>query len=361
MPDATAPALYWPLNSWRLAGPAPIIRTMAKPSSSVSIETRPATAITINFGDPGQADTAAGLPHDGAGPCPTEQIIRDAIGVHPMALLFPALVTDADERGALDRLAETHGGDGVAYFVDTLAGGMAAYARPFALKSVVVRLSDFQSDEYTALLGGRYFEPVEENPLVAFRGAVRYVHADYAPAFALECAAMVKARDEFGFTNLQPMVPYCRRAGEAQRVLDAMAANGLRRGDNGLKIHLMAEVPNNAAEIDTLAQMFDGISIGIRDFTQSVLGIDAAAAFVRDEDVDPCDPGVQHFMRMIIDGAKRHNCPVSICGPAASGRLDLLEFVLRCGIDAISLRLESVVRMTQEILRIESRIAEEGR
>jgi len=319
-------------------------------------EQRPNTDIYINFGSPAEAKAAARLPHDGAGPCPTERIIREHIGAHPMALLFPGQVADPIERRDLDRLTEGHR-DGAAYFVDTLADGLAAFARPFAPDPITLRLSDFQSNEYAALPGGKYFEPVEQNPMIAFRGAARYIHADYEPAFALECAAVKKAREEMGCLNIRPMVPYCRRVGEARQVLDAMASNGLRQGDNGLEIHLMAEVPNNAVEIDGLAEIFDGISIGVRDFTQSVLGIDAAADFVADEDVDPCDPGVRVFIQMIIDGAKRQCCPVSICGPAASQRRDLVEFVIRCGIDAISLRPESVTHMTREILNMERQVA----
>ncbi len=307
-----------------------------------------ATKITINFGDPDIAEEAASIPNDGAGPCPIETIIR-RIGVHPMALLYPEKIRDPDER----KRVEDRASDGGEFFIDRLAAGMAALAAAFHPKPVIVRLSDFQSDEYAELDGGRDFEPAEHNPMIAWRGAVRYTHPDYAEAFALECAAVKRVRQGMGLTNLHPLVPYCRRLSEARAVIDAMAANGLRQNVDGLQIHLMAEVPNNAMEIDGLADLFDGISIGSRDLTQLLLGIDAGAAFVSDADFDPCDPGVLHCIRLIIEGAKRRNCPVSICGPTPSERPEMAEFVVRHGIDGISLRPDSVVETTRNVRRLE--------
>lgn len=306
------------------------------------------TKITINFGDPDIAEETARIPNDGAGPCPIETIIR-RIGAHPMALLHPERIGDDTERKRVVSLAA----DGGAYFVDRLAAGMAAIAAAFHPKPVVVRLSDFQSDEYASLDGGRDFEPNEQNPMIAWRGAVRYTHPDYAEAFALECAAVKRVREDMDLTNLHPMVPYCRRLAEARAVIDAMAVNDLRQGVDGLQIHLMAEVPNNAMEIDGLAGLFDGISIGSRDLTQLVLGIDAGAAFVRATDFDPCDSGVLRCIQMIIEGAKRHGCPVSICGPAPSEHREMAEFVVRHGIDSLSLRPNSVVETTRTVRQLE--------
>ena len=307
-----------------------------------------AAKITINFGDPDIAEETARIPNDGAGPCPIETIIR-RIGAHPMALLHPKKIRDAEERKRVESLAADGGG----YFIDRLAAGMATLAAAFHPKPVVVRLSDFQSDEYALLDGGSTFEPKEQNPMIAWRGAVRYTHPDYAEAFALECAAVKRVREEKGLKNLHPMVPYCRRLAEAHSVIDAMAANGLRQGADGLQIHLMAEVPNNAMEIDGLAELFDGISIGSRDLMQLVLGIDAGAAFVGDTDFDPCDPGVLRCIQLIIEGAKRHDCPVSICGPAPSDYPELAEFVVRHGIDGLSLRPDSVVETTRRVRELE--------
>lgn len=311
-----------------------------------------ATKITINFGDPDIATETARIPNDGAGPCPIETIIR-RIGAHPMALLHPERISDPDERRRVERLAI----DGGAYFIDRLAAGMAALATAFHPKPVIVRLSDFQSDEYAVLDGGRDFEPTEQNPMIAWRGAVRYTHPDYAEAFALECAAVKRVREEMGLTNLYPLVPYCRRLSEARAVIEAMAANGLRQNVDGLQIHLMAEVPNNAMEIDGLADLFDGISIGSRDLTQLLLGIDAGAEFVSAVDFDPCDPGVLRCIQLIIEGAKRRDCPVSICGPTPSERPEMAEFVVRHGIDGLSLRPDSVVETTRNVRRLEQALS----
>ncbi len=306
--------------------------------------------ITINFSDPDKAEEFARIPNDGAGPCPMEMVIR-RIGAHPMALLHPDRIKDKDERRRIEAMAE----DGGAYFTEQLAAGMAAFARAFHPKPVIVRLSDFQSDEYAELTGGRYFEPAEQNPMIGRRGAMRYIHPDYADAFQLECAAVKRVRGDF--PNLHPMVPYCRRLGEARAVINAMAANGLRQGDDGLQIHLMAEVPNNAMEIDGLAELFDAISIGSRDLTQMVLGIDASAAFAGPEDFAPCDPGVLRCIQLIIEGAKRRNCPVSICGPAPSEHAKMAEFVVRHGIDGLSLRPQSVLETTRTVRALEQKLS----
>jgi len=320
-------------------------------------DSRTPTAIYINFGDPAIAVETARIANDGGGPCPIEKIIRDTIGIHPMALLFPNRVSDAGDRRRIQELTDGYA-DGATYFIERLAAGMRAFAEAFHPNPMIVRLSDFPSDEYANLIGGRDFEPDEANPMIGFRGAVRYTHPDYADAFSLECAAVKKVRDDMGFDNLRPMVPYCRRAGEARKVIDTMAANGLRRGDQGLEVYLMAEVPNNAMEIDILASLFDGISIGSRDLAQLALGIDAGANFVSPEDFDPCDPGVLEFIRHIIDGANKHNCSVSICGPAPSEHREMAEFVVQCGIDAVSLRPDSVVETTALIRKIEAEQSE---
>jgi len=311
------------------------------------------TSVYINFRDPADAIDAAALPNDGGGPCPIEKIIRDSIGIHPMALLHPGRVSDASARRRLQELTDGYA-DGGAYFVERLARGLRTFAQAFHPQPMIVRLSDLQSDDYAKLIGGADFERPESNPMIGFRGAARYIHPDHTDAFALECAAVKMVREDMGFDNLHPMVPYCRRADEAGAVLDAMATQGLRRGERGLEIHLMAEVPNNAMEIDTLATLFDGISIGSRDLAQTVLGIDAGAAFVTAEDFNPCAPGVLKLIGIIIDGAKRHGCAISICGPAPSDHVDMLKYVIEAGIDAISLRPDKAVATIALIREIEA-------
>jgi pyruvate,water dikinase len=307
-----------------------------------------AAAIHVNFGDPARAGALAALPVDGAGPCPIEAILRDRIGVHPMALLHPARIADPAAR---DRVLAA--ADGFArpadLFVERLAEGLAAFARPFAPRPVVARLSDFATDEWAALEGGAGFEPDERNPLVGFRGAVRYVHPAYADAFALECEAVRRARGDLGCANLIPMVPYCRRAGEAEAVLAAMAANGLRRGDDGLRIYLMAEVPSNVFAIDAFAPLFDGISIGSRDLAQLLLGIDGGAPFVTDADLDETDPAMLAAVADIVSGAHRAGAHVSICGAGPSRHPELVDHAAACGIDAVSFRPDALAEMAPRL------------
>ncbi|MEX2643181.1 MAG: putative PEP-binding protein [Acetobacterales bacterium] len=305
-------------------------------------------SVFVNFGDPARAEALAALPVDGAGPCPIETILREGIGVHPMALLHPERVADA---ATLARLEERAAGfaSRTHLFVEGLASGMAAFARPFAPRPVVVRLSDFSTAEWGALEGGAGFEPVERNPLVGFRGAVRYVHPHYAEAFALECAAVARARGALGCANLIPMVPYCRRVAEAEAVLAAMAAHGLERGRDGLRIYLMAEVPSNVFAIDAFAALFDGVSIGSRDLAQLVLGIDGEAAFADDVQLDETDPAFLAAVSEIVAGARRQRVHVSICGAGPSRHPALVEHVVRCGIDAVSLRPDAVATMVPRI------------
>ncbi len=233
---------------------------------------KPNTEIMMNLGNPDQAFSLASLPVDGIGLARMEFIINEYIKVHPMALVHPEKVDDATRR-EIAALSVAHD-DPTSFFIKTLAEGVATIAAAVYPKPCVVRMSDFKSNEYATLLGGKFFEPDEENPMIGFRGASRYAHSAYRDGFALECAAMKRVRDEMGLTNVKLMIPFCRRVEEGEKVLSVMAANGLKRGENGLQIYVMCEIPNNVILIDEFAKLFDGFSIGSNDLTQLTLGVD---------------------------------------------------------------------------------------
>ena len=216
------------------------------------------------------------------------------------------------------------------YFVRELAEGVGTIAAAFYPKPVIVRLSDFKTNEYASLLGGRWFEPHEENPMIGFRGASRYAHPAYAEGFALECAAMKRVREQMGLANVKLMIPFCRRVDEAERVLQAMAANGLERGVNGLEIYVMCEIPNNVIQIDAFARLFDGFSIGSNDLTQLVLGVDRDSELVA-FDFDERDEGVKALIRQAIEGARRNDRHVGICGQAPSDYPEMTAVPGRAG------------------------------
>jgi pyruvate,water dikinase len=217
---------------------------------------------------------------------------------------------------------------------------------------VIVRLSDFKTNEYAALVGGGDFEPTEDNPMLGFRGASRYAHPDYADGFALECAALRRVRGDMGLDNVRVMVPFCRRVDEARRVIEAMAGHGLVRGENGLEIYVMCEIPNNVVSIDAFAEHFDGFSIGSNDLTQLVLGVDRDSDIVA-FDFDERDPGVLEMIRLAIEGCRRNGRHSGICGQAPSDHPEVTRFLVDHGIDSISLNPDAVVSATRRILEIE--------
>jgi pyruvate,water dikinase len=227
--------------------------------------------------------------------------------------------------------------------VERLAEGVGMIAAAFYPKDVIVRLSDFKSSEYAGLLGGRAFEPEEGNPMLGFRGAFRYAHPRYREAFALECRALRRVREQKGLTNVKLMVPFCRTPAEGRRVLDLLAANGLARGDNGLEVHVMAEIPSNAILADEFAALFDGFSIGSNDLTQLVLGVDRDSELVAPE-FDERNPAVLAMIGLIIDGARRAGRKVGICGQAPSDYPEMVRFLVGKGITSISLNPDAVVR-----------------
>ncbi len=315
---------------------------------------RPRTKIQINVGSPAIAFTAAALPNDGVGLARMEFIIADHIRAHPMALVHPERVEDDEERRAIDALV-ANSSSPMAYFVERLSEGIGTIAAAFFPKQVVVRLSDFKTNEYASLIGGRWFEPVEANPMLGFRGAARYAHPAYREGFALECAAVLCARNEMGLTNIVPMVPFCRRVDEARTVIDEMAANGLRRGENGLEIFVMCEIPNNVISLDAFAEFFDGFSIGSNDLTQLALGVDRDSDLVA-FDYDESEPGVMELFRLAIEGCRRTGRHSGFCGQAPSDKPEIARFLVEQGIDAISLNPDAVIATTLSILAIEAEL-----
>lgn len=275
---------------------------------------RPQTEIMINLGDPDQAFRTSFLPNDGVGLARMEFIVGQSIKVHPMALLHPERVADPVVREQIACLTEGYA-DGAAFFVERLSEGVGTIAAAFWPKPVVVRMSDFKTNEYASLLGGEGFEPVEDNPMLGFRGASRYGHPAYAEGFALECAAMRRVRGEMGLTNVVLMLPFVRRISEAEAVLERMAEFGLRRGEDGLKIYAMCEIPNNVILIDRFAELFDGFSIGSNDLTQLTLGVDRDSEIVA-FDYDERDDGVKEMIRLAVEGCRRNGMHSGLCGQA---------------------------------------------
>ena len=230
------------------------------------------------------------------------------------------------------------------FFVRTLDEGVGTIAAAFYPKPMIIRLSDFKTNEYAQLLGGTAFEPKEANPMLGFCGASRYAHPAYAEGFAMECAALRRVREEMGLTNLRVMVPFCRRVVEAERVPKVMAQHGLGRGQNGLDIYMMCEIPNNVIQVDAFAAIFDGFSIGSNELTQLTLGVDRDSEIVA-FDFDERDPGMLEMLRLAVAGAKRNGRHVSVCGGAPSNYPEIAQFLTGLGIDSISVNPSSLVRI----------------
>ncbi|WP_027158044.1 phosphoenolpyruvate synthase [Methylobacter luteus] len=323
-------------------------------STDLSNLQRPQTQIMLNIGNPELAFKTSFLPNDGVGLARMEFIITEYIKAHPMALLHPDKVQDSNEREQLKQLIGAYE-TAEEFFIQQLSEGVGTIAAAFYPKPVVVRMSDFKTNEYATLLGGRWFEFDEANPMIGFRGASRYTHSAYAEGFALECAAMKRVRDDMGLTNVILMIPFCRRVQEAQRVLEYMAKLGLKRGENGLKIYVMCEIPNNVIQIDAFAEHFDGFSIGSNDLTQLTLGVDRDSAIVA-EDFDERDPGVKEMIRLAVEGARRTKRHSGLCGQAPSDYPEMAEFLVEIGIDSMSLNPDTVLKTTQRVLETEQRL-----
>ncbi|BBY08265.1 phosphoenolpyruvate synthase [Mycobacterium noviomagense] len=312
---------------------------------------RPATQIMVNLGNPDLAFKTSFLPNDGVGLARMEFIISESIKCHPLALLHPDRVTNPEIRVQLAHL--THGyPDGASFFVQRLSEGIGTIAAAFWPKPVVVRMSDFKTNEYASLIGGSDFEPRENNPMLGFRGASRYAHPAYAEGFALECAAMKRVREEMGLTNVVLMLPFVRRVAEAELVLDRMSELGLRRGENGLKIYAMCEIPNNVVLIDKFSKHFDGFSIGSNDLTQLTLGVDRDSEIVA-FDFDERDDGVKEMIRLAVDGCRRNGLHSGLCGQAPSDYPDMAKFLVEIGIDSMSLNPDTVLKTLKQVLELE--------
>ncbi len=319
--------------------------------TNLSTLPRPATHVMMNVGNPDVAFSLAALPNDGVGLARMEFIISESIKAHPMALIHPERVEDENERAQIARLTNNYSKPSD-FFVERLSEGVATIAAAFYPKPVIVRMSDFKTNEYASLLGGRAFEVSEANPMIGFRGASRYAHPAYREGFALECAAMKRAREEMGFQNIRLMIPFCRRVEEAERVVEHMRRLGLERGKNGLELYMMCEIPNNVMLIDEFSKYFDGFSIGSNDLTQLTLGVDRDSEIVA-FDFDERDEGVKKMIRLAVEGAHRNNRHCGICGQAPSDYPEIAEFLVRLGIDSISLNPDTVIRTTTDILALE--------
>lgn len=320
---------------------------------AISALKAPRTEIMVNLGNPEIALKTAMLPSSGVGLARMEFIINQHIGVHPMALACPEKVKSAKDRQRVRRLTEAYAKP-ADFFVERLSEGVGLIAAAFYPRPVIIRLSDFKTNEYANLIAGSDFEAKEENPMIGFRGAARYAHPAYAPGFALECAALRRVVKEMGLTNLKVMIPFCRRVDEARRVIQAMGEHGLKQAESGLEIFMMCEIPNNVILIDQFAELFDGFSIGSNDLTQLTLGVDRDSDIVA-FDFDERDPGVLEMLRMAVKGAKRNRRHVGICGEAPANYPEIAAFLAELEIDSISVNPSSVLRTINVVREAEQK------
>lgn len=316
--------------------------------------TRPRTKVMLNAANPEKAFTQSFLPNDGVGLARMEFIISNSIKVHPLALLDFDKLQDKEARAQIERLTEGFP-DKAQYFVDRLAQGVAMLAAAFYPKDVILRMSDFKSNEYAGLIGGRACEPVEENPMIGFRGASRYYHPRYQAGFALECRAVQRVRAEMGLKNLKVMIPFCRTVEEGRQVQAEMEKHGLRRGEDGLELYVMCEIPSNVILAAQFAEIFDGFSIGSNDLTQLILGVDRDSEIVApifDENND----AVKTMIAQVIGVCRAQGKKIGICGQAPSDYPEFARFLVREGIHSISLNPDTVIKTTLSILDEERKL-----
>ncbi|RLF27435.1 MAG: phosphoenolpyruvate synthase, partial [Thermoplasmata archaeon] len=325
---------------------------------------RTKTQIMMNAGVPEKAFVQGQIPNDGVGLAREEFIINSYIGIHPLALLeYEKLKERAKEDSKIAEVVKTieersYGYDNKAdFFVDVLARGIGKIAAAFYPNDVIVRLSDFKSNEYANLVGGYLYEPLEHNPMIGWRGASRYYDEKFKPAFALECRAIKKVRDEMGLTNVKVMVPFCRTPDEGRKVIAVMEEFGLKQGENGLEVYVMCEIPSNVVVADQFADVFDGFSIGSNDLTQLTLGLD------RDSDLvahifDERNEAVKRLVKQVIDVAHSHNPrrKIGICGQAPSDFPEFAEFLVECGIDSMSLNPDTVMKTRLLVAETEKKL-----
>ena len=312
---------------------------------------RPRTKIMMNVANPEAALGLSFIPNDGVGLAREEFIISNYVKVHPLALIDYDKIDNAETKAQIDKLTAGYDNKGQ-FFVDKLAQGVAMIAAAFYPKDVIVRLSDFKSNEYAGLIGGTAYEPTEENPMLGFRGASRYYNPRYQAGFALECQAMTKVRDEMGLKNVKLMVPFCRTVQEGRKVIAEMAKHGLKRGENDLEIYVMCEIPSNVILADEFAEIFDGFSIGSNDLTQLILGVDRDSEIVADI-FDERNPAVKKMIADVIAACRRKGRKIGICGQAPSDYPDFAQFLVEQEIDSISLSPDSVLQTTRAIVEAE--------
>jgi pyruvate,water dikinase len=320
-----------------------------QPETTARTRTRP----MLILADPSRAFRFAGYPAKGVGLLRMEFIITNSIRVHPMALLFPEIVTDKAEQEQLKKITAGYP-DKKAFFIDRLAESLSVMAAAFHPEDVIVRMSDFKTNEYAELVGGRYFEPLEENPMLGWRGASRYYREAYKGGFGLECAAIRKVREEKGLTNIKVMIPFCRTVEEGRKVLKTMEEFGLKRGENGLEVYVMAEIPSNVLLAKEFAEIFDGFSIGSNDLTQLTLGVDRDAADISDL-FDEDNAAVKLLLKKVILEAKAAGRKIGLCGQAPSDRPEFARFLVECGIDSISFNPDALLRGIENIAQAEKR------
>jgi pyruvate,water dikinase len=303
---------------------------------------KPPVEIYVNLGNPDEAFPVAHLPATGVGLARLEFIINSSIKIHPMALVHPEQVMDTETQKLINSITAEYT-DKKAFFVDQLAQEAGTIAAAFYPRPVIIRLSDFKSNEYRQLIGGSFFEPEEENPMIGFRGASRYHHEKYQEAFALECRAMKKIREEMGLKNVILMIPFVRTVAEAQAVINTMAQHGLIRGENGLEVYMMCEIPANVLLIDQFSAIFDGFSIGSNDLTQMTLAVDRDSQLVANL-FDERNDAVKIMLKMAIQGAKKAGKKIGICGQAPSDYPEVATFLIENGIDSISLTPDTIIK-----------------
>jgi pyruvate, water dikinase len=314
---------------------------------------KPKTKIMMNLGNPDMAFSLSSFPVDGVGLARMEFIISEYIKIHPMALIHPEKLDD-EAKQEIEKITFGYK-DKKDFFIQKLSEGVGTIAAAFYPKPVIVRMSDFKTNEYASLIGGKFFENMEDNPMLGFRGASRYSHPLYEAGFGLECASMKRVREEMGLTNVILMIPFCRRVSEGKKVLQTMEKYGLKRGENGLEVYVMCEIPNNVILVDQFAEIFDGFSIGSNDLTQLTLGVDRDSEVVA-FDFDERDPGVMKMIQLAVEGCKRNNRHSGICGEAPSDYPEMAEYLVKLGIDSISLNPDSILKTITNIVAVENKI-----
>ena len=315
---------------------------------------QPRTKVMMNLANPEEAFSLSFIPNDGVGLTRMEFIITTHIKIHPLALVDFDRLADAAAKAEIERMTAGYT-DKPQFFVDKLAQGVAMLAAAFYPKDVILRLSDFKTNEYANLIGGKAFEPYEENPMLGFRGASRYYHPRYQAGFALECRAVKKVREEMGLTNLKVMIPFCRTVEEGRRVQAEMEKHGLKRGENGLEIYVMCEIPSNVILADEFADIFDGFSIGSNDLTQLILGVDRDSEIVAPI-FDERNAAVKKMIAQVIATCRAKGRKIGICGQAPSDYPEFAQFLVEQGIDSISLNPDCVLKTTLAILETEKRL-----